>query len=83
MSDRDQQRRPWAGVAAGAVTLAVVAVPAFWTGFFALASFTGCSLECHEPEVGVGLLWAAVTALLLALPIAVGLVVSGARRSRG
>ncbi len=56
--------------------LALVAMPAGWTGFLALISFNGCLVECGAPEPGAGALWASVTAVLLALPVIVGLVVA-------
>jgi threonine/homoserine/homoserine lactone efflux protein len=58
------------GVAVGLGVLALVAVPAVVTAAFALASLTWSD----PPEPAVGALWAGITLLLLALPLAAGLV---------
>ena len=75
---RTPRRRPLLGVLAAAAASTVVAVPAFWTGVFAYASFSGCFLECGEPDPGAGLVWSGLTLLLLAFPVTVGLLVGGA-----
>ena len=49
------------------------------TGLVAYASFTGCFISCSEPEPGAGLVWSAVAAVLLALPLALGLSTAGVR----
>lgn len=56
--------------------LLVVAVPAGWCAFLAIVSFTGCLIECGEPEPAPGALWAGLSAALLSLPIITGLAVS-------
>lgn len=87
MSDRSSRtkarpRRGW-GLLAGLATLAVVAVPAFWSAAFAMWSFSGCFLECRDPEPAVGLLWAAAALALLAVPVLVGTAVAGVRSRWG
>jgi drug/metabolite transporter superfamily protein YnfA len=49
------------------------------TGLFAYAGFTGCFLSCSTPEPGTGLLWSAVGAVLLALPLVLGMTAAGVR----
>jgi hypothetical protein len=77
-SDQHEQRpapaRRLVGVAVGVGVLVVVAGPAYWTGVFALAGFTGCFIECTGPEPLIGALWAGITLLLLAIPVAAGLL---------
>lgn len=68
------------GVLVGLVGLVVVAYPAFWTALFTLASFTGCFLECSEPEPAVGLMWGSVTLVLLTIPVILGVAVGRRRR---
>lgn len=76
----EKRRRPLAGVLVGTAVLAVVAVPAFWTGMFTLFSLSGCFLECSEPDPKNAAGWGAVTVLLLALPLSAGLAVARARQ---
>ena len=52
------------------------AVPAFWAGVFAYASFTGCFFSCAEPAPLAGILWTLVALWLLALPVAAGIAVA-------
>ncbi len=68
------KRSALVGWLAGVVALALVAVPAFYAAIFAIAGYTGCFLSCSEPEPLSGLLWTGVTIVLLALPVAAGLV---------
>lgn len=65
------------------VALALVAVPAFYAAIFAIAGYTGCFLSCSEPEPSSGLLWTGVTIVLLAIPVAVGLVAARVRTLGG
>ena len=60
--------------------LALVAVPAATCGYFALLSFVGWQ---SDPEPAVGVLWAGIALLLLALPVVTGLVVARAPLGRG
>jgi hypothetical protein len=76
------RRLGW-GTLVGLVVLLAVALPAFWTAFAAYASFSGCFLECSEPEPAVGAVWAAITLFLLALPITVGIAVARIPPARG
>lgn len=73
--ERSPGTRRVTGVVAGLSVLAAVAVPAFITALFALASFT----YSEPPEPTVGALWAGITVLLLTLPVAAGLLVSRER----
>lgn len=74
--------RPWLGLLVGVGGLALVAVPAFWTFLFAYAGFSGCFLECSRPQPLVGAVWALVTLLLVATPVAAGVAVGRARSPR-
>lgn len=80
-TEAERTRRPpsarrWSGVVVGIGVLALVAVPAVVTAFFALASFRWS----EPPEPAVGALWAGITVILLSLPIAAGLVTARAKR---
>ncbi|HEX5533834.1 MAG TPA: hypothetical protein VFX33_08855 [Actinomycetales bacterium] len=74
------RRRPLAGVVVGIALLAVVAVPAFWTGVFAVAAVSGCFMECSKPDPAAAALWGGVTVVLLVVPISAGLAVARARQ---
>jgi hypothetical protein len=74
--------RRLAGLAAGAVGLLVFGYPILMTALLANVSFSGCFLECTAPRPGQGVAWSAATALLLALPVWLGLSVARVR-SRG
>lgn len=80
--DGKSHRRGW-GLLAGLGVFVVVAVPAGWAAYFSLLSFTGCFIECSEPEPGVAAMWASVAIFLLALPIVTGLVVARVPLRRG
>lgn len=71
------------GAVVAAGVLALVAVPAFYTALFAVAGFSGCFLECNTPDPMVGMGWSIITLVLLALPIAAGLVATRVRSKRG
>ena len=71
---RASGKRPLAGLAVGLGVLALVAVPAGFVAFAALVSFSGCFIECSEAEPLVGVLYAAIAMLLLAIPLVAGLV---------
>ena len=71
--------RRLAGVAVGLVALAVVGYPVVITALLANVSFTGCFLECSAPQPGRGIVWSVVTALLLAVPVFLGLAVARVR----
>jgi len=74
---RDREgRHPGWGVLVGLVVLAVVAVPAAWSGLFALAAFSGCFIECSQPQPGRGALWAGIAIFLIALPVFAGLAIA-------
>jgi len=64
------------GVVVGLVVLAVVAVPAAWSGLLALWSFSGCFIECSQPEPGRGAIWAGIAIFLIALPVFAGVAVA-------
>jgi hypothetical protein len=63
--------------------LVLVAVPAGWSAYFALVSFTGCFIECGEPEPGTGVLWGSLATFFLVLPVLTGLVVARVPLRRG
>jgi hypothetical protein len=71
---RASGKRRLAGIAVGLGVLALVAVPAGFTAFAALVSFSGCFIECSEPEPIVGVLYVAIALVLLAVPLVAGLV---------
>jgi hypothetical protein len=64
----------------GLGVFALVAVPAAWSGFLAVASFSGCFIsgECSEPEPLAGAVWALSALALLALPVITGVLVARA-----
>ena len=72
-------RRPLVAALTGVVGLALCAIPVFWTTVFAVAGFTGCFLECSEPEPAVGLLWGGIALLIGAVPIVVAALAGGYR----
>lgn len=74
---RPQVTSPLTGLAAGALLLAVVALPASWAG---AAAFLGCFKGCSALQALGWSLWAGVALLLLALPVAVGVATARARR---
>ncbi|HEU4543188.1 MAG TPA: hypothetical protein VFR23_18810 [Jiangellaceae bacterium] len=76
-------RRPGLGVLAGLGAFVLVAIPAGWSAYFALVSFTGCFIECGKPEVGTGVLWGSLATFLLAVPVITGLVVARVPLRRG
>jgi hypothetical protein len=76
-------RRGGWGLLAGLAVFGVVAIPAGWSAYFSLVSFTGCFIECTEPAPGVAAMWASMAILLLALPIATGLIVARVPLRRG
>jgi hypothetical protein len=76
-------RRPGLGVLAGLGVLVLVAVPAGWSAYFALVSFTGCFIECGEPDTGTGVLWGSLALFFLGLPVLTGLVVARVPLRRG
>jgi hypothetical protein len=65
------------------VLLPLLAYPIGVAGLFAYAGFTGCFLSCSAPEPGTGLLWSAVGAVLLALPLVLGMTAAGVRSLAG
>jgi hypothetical protein len=66
-------------VVAGLVLLALLTYPIGVLGLLAYSAFTGCFLSCSTPQPGTGLAWSAIGAVLLALPLAVGMSIAGAR----
>lgn len=63
----------------GLVTLLLLGYPILVTALLATWSFTGCFLECSARQPGRGVAWSVVTALLLAVPVALGLAVARVR----
>jgi hypothetical protein len=82
-ADGGGYRRPGLGVLAGLGVLVLVAVPAGWSAYFALVSFTGCFIECSEPEPGTGVLWGSLALFFLGLPVLAGLIVARVPLRRG
>jgi hypothetical protein len=76
---RPSTGRRIAGLVIFLVLFALLAYPIGVTGLFAYAGFTGCFISCSAPEPGTGLLWSAVAAVLLALPLALGMATAGVR----
>ena len=54
-----------------------------WSAYFALVSFTGCFIECGEPDTGTGVLWGSLALFFLGLPVLTGLVVARVPLRRG
>lgn len=79
----DRYRRPGLGILAGLVVLLIVAVPAGILVWFALLAFSGCFIECSQPQPAVGALWGGLAIFLLALPVAAGLLVARVPLARG
>lgn len=79
---RPLTRRPFAGLLVGLVALAVLGFPIVVTALLATWSFSGCFLECSTRQPGRGIAWSVVTALLLALPVYLGLSVARVRSRR-
>ncbi|MDQ1535861.1 MAG: hypothetical protein QOE58_254 [Actinomycetota bacterium] len=73
------------GTLVGLGVFALVAVPAAWSGFFAITFFSGCFLECSEPDPLWGAVYALSALFLLAMPVITGVLVaraiSGSSRS--
>jgi hypothetical protein len=69
-------------VVAGLGLLALLAYPIGVLGLLAYSAFTGCFLSCSTPQPGTGLVWSAIAVVLLALPLAVGMSIAGARSRR-
>jgi len=69
-------------VVAGLGLLALLAYPIGVLGLLAYSAFTGCFLSCGTPQPGTALVWSAIAAVLLALPLAVGLSIAAARSRR-
>jgi hypothetical protein len=80
---RRTPRRPLAGLAVGLLGLLLLGYPILVTALLASASFSGCFLECGLPQPGRGVAWSLVTALLLAVPVALGLAVARVRSRAG
>ena len=79
---RPSTRRRLAGVVAGLVTLVLLGYPILATALLTYSSFSGCFLECSEPQPGRGVVWSLLTAALLAVPVFLGLAVGGVRSRR-
>ena len=76
------QRRPrLAAALIGFGMLVLIAVPAAFSGFLAIISFSGCFLGWSEPHPIRGVLWTVITLVLLALPVLTGLIVTRTPRS--
>jgi hypothetical protein len=68
------------GLLVAVVTLLCVALPVGWAGSLAHASFSGCWITCGgSPKPAIGAVWSLVAALLLATPVALGLIVARVR----
>ncbi len=72
-----------AGVLLGVVLTTLLAQPIAVAALFSYAALSGCLVDCADPpDVGGGLLWSAVTAVGLAIPVAIGMGVAGVRSRR-
>ncbi len=72
-----------AGVLLGVVLMTLLAQPIAVAALISYAAFSGCLVDCADPpDVGGGLLWSAVTAVGLGVPVAVGMGVAGVRTLR-
>lgn len=67
------------GLTVGFGVLALVGLPAYFTGIFALAAFSGCFIGCAEPHPAFGALWTGITVLLLTIPGVAGVVAARVR----
>ncbi|WP_153393703.1 hypothetical protein [Ornithinicoccus halotolerans] len=65
------------GILAAVLALAVVGLPAGQVALLAVFSWTGCFIECGDPEPVVGLMWAGLSMSLFSVPVVVGLLVAG------
>ena len=77
MTSGPSRRRPVVAAVTGIVVLALCAVPLFWTAAFSVAGFTGCFLDCNEPEPAVGMLWGSIALLLAAAPVLAAALAGG------
>ncbi len=88
MTTEEARRRPSpvrrvAGVVLGMVLMTLLAQPIAVAALFSYAAFSGCLVDCADPpDTGGGLLWSAVTAVGLAIPVAIGMGVAGVRSRR-
>ncbi|WP_147264092.1 hypothetical protein [Desertihabitans brevis] len=74
---RGDARRRWVvGISTAVLLLAVVAMPVFYAFVLAVASFSGCFLECTEPNIGAGVGLTVAIVVLLALPVVGGVAVA-------
>jgi hypothetical protein len=48
-------------------------------GLLAYTSFTGCFISCSAPAPGSGVVWSVVAGVLLAIPVALGMLTAGVR----
>ena len=72
-----------AGALLGLLLLVLLAQPVAVAALVSYAAYSGCLVDCADPpDVGGGLLWSAVTAVGLALPVALGRGVAGVRSRR-
>ncbi|MGY1610131.1 hypothetical protein [Geodermatophilus sp. SYSU D00700] len=72
-----------AGVLLGIVVTTLLTQPIAVAALFSYAAFSGCLVDCADPpDLGGGLLWSAVTAVGLAIPLALGMAVAGVRSRR-
>jgi hypothetical protein len=73
------------GTLVGLAVFALVAKWALWSGFLAVVGFSGCFIDCSEPDPLLGAVWALFALAFLALPVITGVLVaraiSGSSRS--
>ncbi len=80
---RRPRRRPLLGFGVGIALAALVAYPVLVTGVLTLINFAGClTAPCGEPrpQPVAGVLFAAATTALVAMPFTVGVAVAGLGR---
>lgn len=75
------RRRPvWWGVLLAVAGWAALAIPMTWALLAATVGFTGCFIECSEPDPAIGLFGVTALAVMVAAPVLAGIAL--VRRSR-
>jgi hypothetical protein len=72
----DRARRPvWWGVLAALACWALLAFPAVWVGLMTMFAFSGCFIECSQPDPVLGALGVLLLAVFVVVPILLGIAV--------
>jgi hypothetical protein len=82
MADRaTAAHRPlWWGITLILAGWALLIIPMFWALVLAAAGFSGCFIECSQPDPAVGMVGATAVAIMAAAPVLAGIALI--RRSR-